>query len=121
MSRIGKQPIHLPDGVKFSQENGLVSIVGPKGNLLLEPHPDIIVKDENGNIVNSGDRTGRVFYDSYAFRRVNHPKPHPSAEINRLVYNRGEPFVKVSSCFGGLAIYRRDASTRKGGLSTSAR
>lgn len=65
--------------------------------------------DENGNIVNSGDRTGRVFYDSYAFRRVNHPKPHPSAEINRLVYNRGEPFVKVSSCFGGLAIYRRDA------------
>ena len=52
MSRIGKQPIHLPDGVKFSQENGLVSIVGPKGNLLLEPHPDIIVnKDDNGSIV----------------------------------------------------------------------
>ncbi len=51
MSRIGKQPILLPDGVKFSQDNGLVSIVGPKGNLLLEPHPDIIIKDENGNIV----------------------------------------------------------------------
>lgn len=65
--------------------------------------------DEHGNIVHSGDRAGRVFYDTYAFRRVSHPEPHSSEEINQLVYSRGEPFVKVSSCFGGMAIYKRDA------------
>lgn len=33
MSRIGKQPISVPDGVKVTVAGNLVSIKGPKGNL----------------------------------------------------------------------------------------
>ena len=65
--------------------------------------------DENNNMIDKSDSYGRVYYDTYAFRRVGHPKPHSSQEINQLFYNRGEPFIKVMSCFGGLGIYKRDA------------
>lgn len=51
----------------------------------------------------------RVFFDSFAFRRLNHPTVHDSDEINGLLYNRGEPLIKVDSCFGGAGIYRREA------------
>ena len=33
MSRIGKQPIAVPDGVEISIEPELVSVKGPKGEL----------------------------------------------------------------------------------------
>lgn len=44
MSRIGKQPIHLPDGVRFDvAPNNMVTVTGPKGTLTLQVDPDIIV------------------------------------------------------------------------------
>lgn len=33
MSRIGKRPIAIPDGVKITVQNNMVEIVGPKGKL----------------------------------------------------------------------------------------
>jgi large subunit ribosomal protein L6 len=36
MSRIGKLPIELPKGVELTVSNGLVSVKGPKGNLVQE-------------------------------------------------------------------------------------
>ena len=33
MSRVGKKPVELPDGVKFVQESGLLKVEGPKGKL----------------------------------------------------------------------------------------
>ncbi len=51
MSRIGKQPISVPEGVKVSQDGKLVSITGPKGNLSFDVHPDMVVKQENSHLL----------------------------------------------------------------------
>ena len=48
----------------------------------------------------------RLFYDSWAYRRIGHPEPHDTHEINLLWYNRGEEPIKVLSAFGGMAIYK---------------
>jgi large subunit ribosomal protein L6 len=52
MSRIGKEPVPVPAGVeiKISDKN-LVTIKGPKGELMQQVDPDLIVKHEDGQIV----------------------------------------------------------------------
>ena len=51
MSRIGKQPIAVPDGVEISIEPDLVKVKGPKGELQERVSRDIGVAQENGEIV----------------------------------------------------------------------
>jgi len=52
MSRIGKQPVTLPGGVKVQVSNGTVRVEGPKGKLEMVPHPSMIVKlDESGKAI----------------------------------------------------------------------
>jgi large subunit ribosomal protein L6 len=51
MSRIGKQPIPLPDGVEVQVEPGLVKVKGPKGELQERVSRDMTVTQENGEIV----------------------------------------------------------------------
>jgi large subunit ribosomal protein L6 len=49
MSRIGKQPVVIPSGVKVSLADGKVRVEGPKGKLELSPHPLMKVQhDEAG-------------------------------------------------------------------------
>lgn len=43
MSRIGKQPVTVPAGVKISIAEGKVRVEGPKGKLELVPHPSMQV------------------------------------------------------------------------------
>ena len=51
MSRIGKQPIAIPDGVKVTLQDGSVDFNGPNGNLNVKYHSDMIVKHEDNFIV----------------------------------------------------------------------
>jgi large subunit ribosomal protein L6 len=51
MSRIGKQPIAVPDGVEIQVEAGLVKVKGPKGELEERVSRDMTVEQENGSIV----------------------------------------------------------------------
>jgi large subunit ribosomal protein L6 len=51
MSRIGKQPIPVPDGVDVSIDAGLVKVKGPKGELEHEVARDMEVRTEDGQIV----------------------------------------------------------------------
>jgi len=45
MSRIGRLPIHLPDGVRVEvAPNNVVTVTGPKGTLTLQVDPDITVE-----------------------------------------------------------------------------
>src|SRR5437763_10567878 len=44
MSRIGKQPIAVPAGVKANVADGKVRVEGPKGKLELAYHPAMLVK-----------------------------------------------------------------------------
>jgi len=48
MSRIGKLPIQVPAGVTISQKDNVVTVKGPKGELLQSINPDITVNVDNG-------------------------------------------------------------------------
>jgi large subunit ribosomal protein L6 len=51
VSRIGKQPIPVPDGVSVDIEPQAVSVKGPKGELAEQKARDIEVRQEDGEIV----------------------------------------------------------------------
>ena len=51
MSRIGKQPIAVPDGVEVSIEPEIVKVKGPKGELSERKSREIEVRQDNGEIV----------------------------------------------------------------------
>ncbi|MEJ7612605.1 MAG: hypothetical protein DFNUSKGM_001289 [Candidatus Fervidibacter sacchari] len=51
MSRIGRKPIPIPEGVTVSLEDHTVVVKGPKGELRQPIHPQMIVKIENGQVI----------------------------------------------------------------------
>ncbi len=51
MSRIGKLPIELPKGVELTVSNGLVSVKGPKGNLVQEIDTNSVSINLDGSTV----------------------------------------------------------------------
>lgn len=50
MSRIGKMPIEIPNGVEVKIDGAVVTVKGPKGTLTKELHKDMIIKNEDGKI-----------------------------------------------------------------------
>ena len=48
MSRIGKKPIDIPDGVKLRQDGSLMTVDGPKGTLSMEIPAGVEVALEGG-------------------------------------------------------------------------
>ncbi len=52
MSRIAKEPVKIPNGVRASLNNGVVSVSGPKGQLEMPVHPTVIVsmKDQSVSV-----------------------------------------------------------------------
>jgi large subunit ribosomal protein L6 len=51
LSRIGKQPIPVPDGVEITIEPQLVKVKGPKGELQERVSRDIGIEQQNGEIL----------------------------------------------------------------------
>lgn len=51
MSRIGKQPVEVPDGVDVALKENSISVKGPKGELDLNINPEIAVAVE-GSLIN---------------------------------------------------------------------
>jgi large subunit ribosomal protein L6 len=47
MSRIGKMPVNIPQGVKVQMVSRVLSVEGPKGKLSQAIHPDVEIKIEN--------------------------------------------------------------------------
>jgi large subunit ribosomal protein L6 len=62
MSRIGKLPINIPAGVTVSQNNGVVTVKGPKGELSQKVDSSIIVKVEDNQITFEVDENSPVNY-----------------------------------------------------------
>jgi large subunit ribosomal protein L6 len=60
MSRIGKQPVQIPDGVEVRVDDGnVVTVTGPRGELSQAMHPTIrIVKDDGAVRVERPDDLG---------------------------------------------------------------
>ena len=51
MSRIGKQPIAVPEGVQVQIEPEIVRVNGPRGELAERKSRDIVVEQQNGDVV----------------------------------------------------------------------
>lgn len=50
MSRVGKKPITIPNGVEITNEGNVYTVKGPKGTLSRELSSEIKVKIENNEI-----------------------------------------------------------------------
>ena len=67
MSRIGKKPVSVPDGVKVEVKNSTVAVEGPKGKLEYKFRPEVQVQvDDDGKSVSvsrtSDDRPARAYH-----------------------------------------------------------
>jgi large subunit ribosomal protein L6 len=51
MSRIGKKPVVIPNGVKFNLSDSVLKVTGPKGELQMSIHPNMSVTVENEELV----------------------------------------------------------------------
>lgn len=51
MSRIGKNPVKIPTGVKVTLEGSVLTVQGPKGTMSREIHPDISTEIVDGSIL----------------------------------------------------------------------
>ena len=51
LSRIGRKPIPVPDGVEVEIQYGGVTVKGPRGTLTQNYHPEVIVKVEDGQVI----------------------------------------------------------------------
>ncbi|MFP3929238.1 MAG: 50S ribosomal protein L6 [Desulfobacteraceae bacterium] len=56
MSRIGKRPIQIPDGVDLIQEGDLLKVKGPKGELEQRLHPGVSLKKDEGRLLVTVDQ-----------------------------------------------------------------
>ena len=50
MSRIGKNPVAIPNGVTVTVDGNTVRVKGPKGELVREMNPAMTVAVDNGNV-----------------------------------------------------------------------
>ncbi|HEX2041172.1 MAG TPA: 50S ribosomal protein L6 [Acidimicrobiales bacterium] len=51
MSRIGRAPIPVPDGVEVTLADGHIVVRGPRGTLERDIHPDMTVRQDDGVLV----------------------------------------------------------------------
>jgi large subunit ribosomal protein L6 len=51
MSRVGKQPVPIPPGVKFTRAGDLITVEGPKGKLAQNIHSEISTEIKDGEII----------------------------------------------------------------------
>jgi large subunit ribosomal protein L6 len=65
MSRIGRQPIPVPDGVDVTVDDGQITVKGPKGVLTRSLRPEVTVRRENGTLYverNGDNKTQRSMH-----------------------------------------------------------
>ena len=51
MSRIGKAPVAIPAGVEVKLDGHTLTVKGPKGQLVIEFHPDMIIEIEDNEVI----------------------------------------------------------------------
>ena len=70
MSRIGRMPIPVPQGVAVNIERGLVTVTGPRGELRRHFNPDMGITLENGNLIVSRPSDGKVHRSLHGLTRT---------------------------------------------------
>jgi large subunit ribosomal protein L6 len=51
VSRIGRKPVQIPKGVTVTLKDGMVSVKGPKGELIEKIHPDIYAEVKDNQVI----------------------------------------------------------------------
>ncbi len=85
MSRVGKNPVSIPDGVQVKKDGNIVTVTGKKGELSLPFTKDVSVDIEDGQVVVSpADQTkkSRALWGTFRSR------------INNMVIGVSEGFTK---------------------------
>ena len=70
MSRIGKKPVQLPQGVTATVDGQTVSAKGPKGELKFVVNDEVLVKMENNEIVVSPRDESKVARSKWGMSRT---------------------------------------------------
>ncbi len=103
MSRIGKKPIEIPQGVKVEQKGTTVKATGPLGTLQVDCHPVIDVKVDTGAnriVVSNPDIIDRE-------KRALHGTTR--ALLNNLVLGVSKGFERRMQIFGtGYNVKEQD-------------
>ena len=95
MSRIGKMPITIPAGVEVKQNDGVITVKGPKGELSQKVDSSIKVKVENGEMVFEIDENSPVnLKQKQAFHGLYR------ALVNNMVVGVSEGFKKTLELVG---------------------
>ena len=51
MSRVGRQPVALPDKVTVAIDRNTVTVSGPKGEVSFDFSPEMTIRQENGSVI----------------------------------------------------------------------
>ena len=70
MSRIGKKPIEIPQGVTVEIKDGGVVVGGPKGSLSLKIRPEVEVLIEEGQVLVKRKEEGRLARSLHGLTRT---------------------------------------------------
>jgi large subunit ribosomal protein L6 len=70
VSRVGKAPIPIPDGVTIKAEQNLITVSGPKGQLSYQVHPELIVATENNEILVTRPTDGKIHRSLHGLTRT---------------------------------------------------
>lgn len=85
MSRIGKQEILIPAGVKITQSNGVVTVTGPKGNISKTFRDDITITLTDTTVtlaIKRNDKFSKSLWGTYA------------SHIKNMIAGVQTPYVK---------------------------
>jgi large subunit ribosomal protein L6 len=91
MSRIGKQPVPVPDGVQVNIDGSHVKVKGPKGELSWSFNPDLTVELEDEQVVVTRPTDQRHHRSLHGLTR---------ALINNMVVGVSEGYQKVLEVVG---------------------
>ena len=69
MSRVGKNPIGLPEGVEVKINKGTVEVTGPKGNLSGKVNPDIKLEIKDGELTVSRPNDSKYYKSLHGLYR----------------------------------------------------
>lgn len=70
MSRIGKLPIEIPNGVTITVDSDLISVTGPKGNLSQFTMPGVKVEVKDSQVIVSRESDAREHRSKHGLMRT---------------------------------------------------
>lgn len=70
MSRIGRVPIAVPQGVQVDIERNVVTVRGPKGTLSRQLHPDMQIESQDAQVAVSRPSDSRVHRSLHGLTRT---------------------------------------------------